>query len=99
MAELIYDPGSLSPGESVFVLHVGQARPSETILASLTMDLVAPLDDKVREPLIFSGFEQRAGDLVAMAHERARERGVARILVVDPFGLLRLAPPARRRAR
>lgn len=91
MAELIYDPESLNTGERVFVLHVGMALPSETILASLTMDLITPLDEETLRPQQFTGFEQRAGDLLELAKQRAGENGVRHIVVVDPYGLLRLA--------
>lgn len=95
VAELVYDAQSLTPGESVFVLHVGQALPAKTILASLTMDLTVPLDEAALRPLHFTGFEQRAGDLLQLAKQRGAERGIKRIVVVDPYGMLPLASPGR----
>ncbi len=98
MAELVYDPAMLPPGERVYVLRVGMALPSETILASLTMDLVTPLDEEDLRHEQFTGFEQRAGDLVQRAKMCASEQGVRHIVVVDPYGLLRLASPRRGRS-
>lgn len=95
MAELVYDADALPPGEPVFALHVGMDQHSRAILADLTMDLVAPVERSLLKPMIFTGFEHRASDVLPRAQQRAAEVGVKRILVIDPHGLLRMAGSAR----
>ncbi|HWU13258.1 MAG TPA: hypothetical protein VN157_04525 [Caulobacter sp.] len=98
MAELVYDPQHLSPGETYYRLTVGTNPSTGAILADLDMDLVAPADPDFT-PAPFSGFELPARDTLfqaqAQAQARAGENGVGKILVVDPLGLLSLAPPSR----
>lgn len=94
MAELVYDPQHLSPGETYYRLTVGTNPSTGAILADLDMDLVAPADPDFA-PAPFSGFELPARDMLFQAQARAGENGVGKILVVDPLGLLSLAPPSR----
>lgn len=93
MAELVYDPQVLSPGELYYRLTVGTNPSTGAILADLDMDLVAP--PAPEDTVSFSGFELPARDALFQAQSRASENGVGKILVVDPFGLLSLAPPSR----
>lgn len=94
MAELVYDPQHLSPGETYYRLTVGTNPSTGAILADLDMDLLAPADPDFA-PAAFSGFELPARDALFQAQARAGENGVGRILVIDPLGLLSLAPPSR----
>jgi hypothetical protein len=94
MAELVYDPQVLSPGERYYRLTVGTNPSTGAILADLDMDLVAPAAEDTA-PLAFSGFELPARDALFQAQSRASENGVGKILVVDPFGLLSSAPLGR----
>lgn len=96
MSELVYDPAALAPGEPVILLHVGQDPMNGATLASLTLDLTAPLDETHLKPERFTGFEHRAENVLRLARDRAAERGIRQILVVDPFGLLRLVERSRR---
>lgn len=95
MAELIYDQSKAEDGEAIFVVHVGRTPTSETVLASLEMEAVAPIAEEQLAPFRFSGFEFPAGDVMHLAQARAAERSVKKILVVDPYGLLRFAASSR----
>lgn len=94
MAELVYDPQVLSPGEPYYRLTVGTNPSTGAILADLDMDLTAPAAEDTA-PLAFSGFELPARDALFQAQSRASESSVGKILVVDPLGLLSSAPPSR----
>ncbi|HTU12452.1 MAG TPA: hypothetical protein VMG08_16290 [Allosphingosinicella sp.] len=94
MAELIYDPALIGPDEPIFVLHVGQTGSAETIVASLDLEQVGPPAEHAAKPVL-TGFDLPANDVLYKAHELAAEEGVRRILVADPFGMLRFAPVSR----
>lgn len=97
MAELIYDAQQLAPGEPFYRLRIGLNPSTNAILGDVDMDLTAPAIGDDLAPTAFSGFEWPAREALALAQARAAENGIAKILVVDPLGLLSLAPAGRYR--
>jgi hypothetical protein len=91
MAEIIFDPTQIEPGERTIVLRVGRAHTAPTVLAELELDLVGPLALSPHAPMDFSGFESRAADALRQAHALASEQGIRRIVAVDPGHMLSIA--------
>jgi hypothetical protein len=96
MAEVILDERLIGTGEPFFIAYVDQPKGgASSIVAELAMDLVGPPTPAQLAPRKLSGFELPALELLHKAKERAAEAGVAKILLVDPHGLLSLAPVNR----
>jgi hypothetical protein len=55
------------------------------------MDMVGPVSPEIARPRKLSGFELPALEMMHLAKQRAFEKGVTKILLVDPHGLLSLA--------
>lgn len=91
MIEVIINEGLIEEGEAYFVVYVDKPRIGGTIVGELTMGLVGPVTADIARPRTLSGFELPALEMVQLAHERAAEQGVTKILLVDPHGLLPLA--------
>ena len=92
MVNVILNEHAIEPGEPYFAVYVD--RPNgvgQSIIADLKMDLTGPASPEVVAPCMLSGFELPALELLHKARERATERGVKKILLVDPLGLLPLA--------
>ncbi len=92
MAEVIFDATLVADGEPCFIVYVDKARTvGQDFVATLSMNVTGPVPaDKIlpRKP---TGGELSALETMRFAQERADELGVAKILLVDPQGLLPLA--------
>jgi hypothetical protein len=91
MADVIINEDLIEEGEAYLVVYVDRPRGGSTIVGELTMGLEGPVTADVALPRKLSGFELPALEMVHLAHERAAEQGVTKILLVDPHGLLPLA--------
>lgn len=92
MAEITIDPTSIAAGEQYFVVYVdGLHGANLSIVAELRMGCIGPVTPELLNPRKLTGFALPAQELMQKAQERAIERGVGKILLIDPFGLLSLA--------
>lgn len=92
LAEVVMDAGTIETGENYIAVYVDCSRGvGQSIVAEMEMDLTGPVTEDVAQPRKLSGFEFPALELLHLAQERADERGVKKILLVDPQGFLRLA--------
>jgi len=92
LAEVVMDMHAIEAGENYIVVYVDCSRGvGQSIVAEMEMDLIGPVTADVAQPRRLSGFELPAQELMHLAQERAGERGVKKILLVDPRGFLRLA--------
>lgn len=92
LAEVVTDALAIEAGENYIAVYVDCSRGvGQSIVAEMEMDLTGPVTADVAQPRTLSGFELPALELLHLAQERAGERGVKKILLVDPQGFLRLA--------
>jgi hypothetical protein len=92
LAEVIVDPNSIADGENYFIVYVdGLHGMNRSIVAEMRKDCIGPVTPELLRPRKLTGFALPAKELLQKAMERASERGVNKILLVDPFGLLPLA--------
>ena len=92
MAEVVTDAHAIEAGESYIAVYIDCSRGvGQSIVAEMEMDLTGPVTDEVGQPRKLSGFELPALELLHLAQQRAGERGVKKILLVDPQGFLKMA--------
>lgn len=92
MAEVVTDAHAIEAGENYIAIYVDCLNGlGQSIVAEMEMDLTGPVTADDAQPRKLSGFELPALELLHLAQERAGEKGVRKILVIDPQGLLRLA--------
>lgn len=92
LVEVVLDALAIGAGEPYFAVYLDQSRGvGQSIVAELEMDLTGPVAPEVAQPRRLSGFELQALELMHKAPERAAERNVQKILLIDPQGFLRLA--------
>lgn len=96
MAEVVFDAGLNGDGEPFFVVHIDKPRGvGGTVVGELTLEQVGPVSAEIARPRRLIGFELPALATMHLAGERAHEKGVTKILLVDPQGLLPLAKANR----
>lgn len=92
LAEIIINEAMIADGERCFIVYVDKPKGvGQTIVADLVTNLTGPVPADRLAPRRLSGFELPALELIHKAQELAQEAGVAKILLVDPQGLLPLA--------
>ncbi len=92
MVEVIINEQLIASGEPYFAVHVDRPGAAKSaIVGELTIDLTGPASAEIVKARKLSGFELPALEIIQMAKIQAAEKGVAKILLVDPNGLLPLA--------
>ncbi len=92
LAEVIINETAIGAGEPYFIVYVDRPKGvGQTIVADLVTNLTGPVPADRLMPRRLSGFKLPALELIHKAQELAQEAGVAKILLVDPQGLLPLA--------
>jgi hypothetical protein len=92
VVDVILNEDLIAQGEPCFIIYVDRPRGAgQAIVAELAMDVVGRVSAEMAKPRKLSGFELPALEMVHLAQKRAADRGVQKILLVDPQGLLPLA--------
>jgi hypothetical protein len=92
MVEVIINEQLIAAGEPYFAVHVDKRRAAKAdIVGELTVDLTGPVSLEIVKPRKLSGFELPALEFIQLAKAQAAEKGIDKILLVDPNGLLPLA--------
>lgn len=92
LADVIFDAALVAIGEPCFIVYVDRIRMTgQDIVATLSMNVTGPVPPEKILPRKPTGGELPVLEAMRFAQERARELGVAKILLVDPHGLLPLA--------